>query len=268
MSAPSTTAQFGTEPRLIPEHLSPSTTQVSSAEPSIPEPLSSFMTQASSAEPSIPEPLSPSMTQASSAEPPIPEPWSPSMTQASSAEPPIPEPWSPSMTQASSNLHLLPQTRVDSPSIPSPGARDIPETPQHPLAPTRRPFESPVRAMRNLDEHLLDPVLRPRIASSSSRRDPTPTQTASDVDLESSDEDLPRSQSNTPLEGPNDATKKRGKRPRLTPENVQYQPDKRKRESYYRNTGERLKKNLRIMGAYTGCIGVLYLHRYQTLRLC
>jgi hypothetical protein len=117
-----------------------------------------------------------------------------------------------------------------------------------------------VRPTRDLDYDFLDPALKPRRLGSSYERDLTPTETVSDVDEIESLMDG-RSQSKTPLEEPDDELKRRGKRPRLTLDTVEFQKDKRKRETYYRNTSDRLKEKLQVLGIYSGCIGILYLHR-------
>jgi hypothetical protein len=116
-----------------------------------------------------------------------------------------------------------------------------------------------VRAPRDFGYDLLEPSLRPGGLSSRFRRDST-TETVSD---EEEIESLTGSgsQSKTALDDADDESKKRGKRPRLNVKTVEFQKDKRKRESYYRNTSDRLKEKLQVLGVYTGCFGVLYLHR-------
>jgi hypothetical protein len=49
---------------------------------------------------------------------------------------------------------------------------------------------------------------------------------------------------------------------RLRSEEVVYQMDKRKRETYYRTSSERLRENVRKIGIITGCYGILFLHRH------
>lgn len=175
----------------------------------------------------------------------------------------------PSTIAGSSDQYPTCEGLTYSPQIPLPSQFGIPETPQRPLADVRRPFGSPVRPMARLDEEHLHPDLRFRTAGSSSR-DPPPSDTVSDEDDMDSldDENLPRSPSETPFSEPSDVKNKPRKRQRLTLENAEYQRDKRTRDTYYRSTSERLKKNLQILGIYTGCIGILYIHRYQTLKSC
>jgi hypothetical protein len=117
-----------------------------------------------------------------------------------------------------------------------------------------------MRAARDIDSNFLEPSLRPGSLSSDFPRDSTPTETVSDVD---EIESLMGggSQSKTVLDDPDDESKKRGKRPRLNVKTVEFQKDKRKRETYYRNTSDRLKEKLQVLGIYSGCIGILYLHR-------
>jgi hypothetical protein len=57
------------------------------------------------------------------------------------------------------------------------------------------------------------------------------------------------------------ATNRTKENKRLTSNQVSYQPDKKKRETYYRNQSERLRESVRKLGNYTGCYGILYLHR-------
>jgi hypothetical protein len=52
---------------------------------------------------------------------------------------------------------------------------------------------------------------------------------------------------------------------RLRLEELVYQPDKRKREAYYRTSSERLRENVRKIGVVTGCYGILYLSRHVLL---
>jgi hypothetical protein len=52
---------------------------------------------------------------------------------------------------------------------------------------------------------------------------------------------------------------------RLRSEELVYQTDKRKRETYFRTSSERLRENLRKIGVVTGCYGILYLHRHVLL---
>ena len=52
---------------------------------------------------------------------------------------------------------------------------------------------------------------------------------------------------------------------RLTSEEVVYQLSKRKRESYFRSTSQRMRENMRKIGTVTGCYGVLYLSRHGLL---
>jgi hypothetical protein len=65
-------------------------------------------------------------------------------------------------------------------------------------------------------------------------------------------------------------TKMVGKK-RLTSDEVVYQTDKRKRETYYRNNSICLKEGLRKLGVYSGCYGILYIRRdillYQSFNL-
>jgi len=56
-----------------------------------------------------------------------------------------------------------------------------------------------------------------------------------------------------------------GKKRKLKPKECVYQPDKRKRESYYRASSERLKESVRKIGVVTGCYGILYLSRHVLL---
>ena len=153
----------------------------------------------------------------------------------------------------------FPQPAIMSPQIPFPSRQtDIPETPQRPSQ--RRPFGSPVRATRDLNYDFLDPAWKPlQRLGSSYERDLTPTETVSVDENESLMDDRAQSKK-TLLEEP-DQSKRRGKRPRLTLDTVEFQKDKRKRETYYRNTSDRLKEKLQILGIYSGCIGILYLHR-------
>jgi hypothetical protein len=166
---------------------------------------------------------------------------------------------------ARNHRSVMPLPAIMSPQIPSPTRQTgIPETPQQ----HHRPFGSPVRAAQDFDYNSLEPSLRPGSLSSGFRRNSTPTETVSDGDeikslTGSGIESLTGSgsQSKTALDDPDDELKKRGKRPRLNVKTVEFQKDKRKRETYYRNTSDRLKKKLQVLGIYSGCIGILYLHR-------
>ena len=176
------------------------------------------------------------------------------ISQSSQSVTPAPLTPAPSTT-AQDPRSVLPPPAM-SPQIPSPTRQTgVPETPQQ----RRHPFGSPVRAPRDFGYDLLEPSLRPGGLSSRFRRDST-TETVSD---EEEIESLmgSGSQSKTALDDADDESKKRGKRPRLNVKTVEFQKDKRKRESYYRNTSDRLKEKLQVLGVYTGCFGVLYLHR-------
>jgi hypothetical protein len=193
-----------------------------------------------------PAPLTP--TPSTTAQDPSP------ISQSSQSVTPAPLTPAPSTT-AQDPRSVLPPPAM-SPQIPSPTRQTgIPETPQQ----RRHPFGSPVRAPRDFGYDLLEPSLRPGGLSSRFRRDST-TETVSD---EEEIESLTGSgsQSKTALDDADDESKKRGKRPRLNVKTVEFQKDKRKRESYYRNTSDRLKEKLQVLGVYTGCFGVLYLHR-------
>jgi hypothetical protein len=84
------------------------------------------------------------------------------------------------------------------------------------------------------------------------------------------DEDTEEPQQNTNMKGAliksrqvdrEESEVREGKK-RLRPEELVYQPDKRKRETYYRNSSERLRENVRKIGIVTGCYGILYLCRH------
>ena len=48
---------------------------------------------------------------------------------------------------------------------------------------------------------------------------------------------------------------------KLDADDVNFEPDNRKRDSYYRNMGNCLRENLKILGNYTECYGILLLTR-------
>ena len=52
----------------------------------------------------------------------------------------------------------------------------------------------------------------------------------------------------------------------LGSEEMVYQPDKRKRETFYRNNSKRLREGMRKIGVYVRCYGILFLHRYVFIR--
>ena len=57
----------------------------------------------------------------------------------------------------------------------------------------------------------------------------------------------------------------RGVKRRPTADEVVYEPNKRRRENYYRNTSARIRESMRKIGTVTGCYGVLYLSRHVLL---
>jgi hypothetical protein len=164
-----------------------------------------------------------------------------------------------------------------SPEIPSPSpvnaARFIPESPSTPTPrQSWRPLGSPIKRSRApmvsqlLSESRVDPELlqiRNRPAESSNAGSPTG---------EEWEEDQEEPQENTKdvvgalviksrsqdREGSQVSEVKR----RLTSEEMVYQTNKRKRETFYRNASERLRENVRKIGIVTGCYGILYIHRH------
>lgn len=157
-----------------------------------------------------------------------------------------------------------------SPEIPSRAlyaglaSRECPETP----TPSTRPLGSPVkrtivRTISQLTDDRIDPTLLqvPKQLSESTSVSGNSNDGSSILDDISSEdeEEIP--------EHTVDATiikKKSSEVPqkrKLTPDEVTFEPDNRKRDSYYRNVGNRLKENLIKLGNYTGCYGILLLAR-------
>ena len=59
-----------------------------------------------------------------------------------------------------------------------------------------------------------------------------------------------------------ESSKPKRSRQTLKLETMIFQSDKKKRDTYYYNRSRYLKKNFEKLGIYTGCFGILYLHRY------
>lgn len=135
--------------------------------------------------------------------------------------------------------------------LPSPErGSGIPETPQRTTptpAPARRVLGSPLKPMHGLNDTLLDRTMGQM---------PSPLSTTRSV----STGGLSRSPSE-PINSDEDEKHPKAKRPKMTEETAEYQKDKTLRDTYYRNTSGRLKERLKILGIYTNCIGILYLHR-------
>jgi hypothetical protein len=170
--------------------------------------------------------------------------------------------------------YQLTQSILQSPEIsfPEPHQGGIPETPQMPTRIlSHQPLGSPVRPMRDPSDDNLDPILKLQIPSSMSgirEKSVSESLTTMDEIVNSNDrasEKLP----SDPLDDfdmeddtMEEDTKQKAKKARLTVENVEYQEDFDIRDSYFRVNTPRLRDRLKILGVYTDCIGILYVHRY------
>jgi len=119
--------------------------------------------------------------------------------------------------------------------------------------------------MRGLNDNYLDPALRHKTLSPRPSIDAVSVAESASVADEivglnrEVSEKLP-SEPQDNFDAGEDKNSK-AKKPRLTLETVEYQTNARTRDTYYRNTSNRLKEKLKILGMYTNCIGILYLHR-------
>jgi len=175
-----------------------------------------------------------------------------------------------------------PSAEILSPS-PIRGSRvisgTIPESPGTPTPrPPRRPMGSPIKQNNGpmvpqlLSDTPIDPqILGPRsmsITESSGPGSPTREEWEDDEGEEEPQRNtkdvkgalMIKSQSQE-----KEGSEVRAGKKRLTSEEVSFQPDKRKRETFYRNTSERLRENVRKIGIVTGCYGILYLQRHVLL---
>lgn len=155
-------------------------------------------------------------------------------------------------------LHVASEQRqVTQGTISSKPFLNIPGTPDT-IAPDSscRVLGSPVKPMRDLNHDWLDPNLRREISSSKPSIDgESVVDSTSTVDTEE------KPLSDIPLDDDDVKEISKAKRPRLNKDTVTFQEDDNIRTSYFRTTSERYKDNLKVLGVYTGCIGILYLHR-------
>lgn len=162
-----------------------------------------------------------------------------------------------------------------SPQIPSPQVPvGIPETPLTRRDPhLRRPLGSPVRPNQDFND-LLDPLLMSRRLSVEPASGARAVGHEAEMQLDSNDGSLGGSHSTIPVlqyngngeekeeEEEEEILKQKRTRETLKLETMIFQSDKKKRDSYYYNRSRCLKNNFEKLGIYTGCFGILYLHRY------
>jgi hypothetical protein len=151
----------------------------------------------------------------------------------------------------------------------------IPESPRT-LTPgqSRRPLGSPIKQSGGPQLGVVDPGLlayrdRPMsIAESTNGGSPTREEWESEEDEEELEENAKDVVGALVIKSPSEdseGSQVREVKRRPTSDEVVYEPNKRKRENYYRGTSKRIRENLRKIGTVTGCYGVLYLSRHVLL---